>query len=98
MTLVLTPTLPELLDSEQASRYQGVAVALSEFAEEKQIPFLDLRPEFAAQRDDAEALFLDEAFHHYSPNGNQLVADSLQQWLPTVIEDMPTVAEAEAED
>lgn len=93
MVLVLTPTLPELFDPAAHAAYADASRVLSDWASRAGVPFRDLRPEFLAQRHQAGALFLEEAFHHYSRRGNRLVAESLSEWLPTVIPDFPRAAE-----
>jgi hypothetical protein len=90
VALVLTPTISEVFFSESVVKYQNASHFLSEYAREREIPFLDLQPEFERRRDQAEALFLDEQFRHYSEAGHRLVADQLAEWLPQVIEDYPS--------
>ena len=77
----LTPTLPELFDGASITRYEGVSRVLRQLLTDENIPYVDLRPAFTARADQASRLFLDEAFHHYSSEGNGIVAGELHQWL-----------------
>jgi hypothetical protein len=89
LALVLTPTISEVFYDEAIAKYQGAAHTLEEFAAREGIPFRDLRPAFAARGGDAEGLFLEEQFRHYSRAGNDLVAKELAGWLPAVIGGFP---------
>lgn len=79
MVVALTPTLPEVFDVSAAVRYQKYENALSIFLSERGIPFRDLSPAF--DQSVAKPYFLDEAFHHYSPAGNAVVAQELAEWI-----------------
>ncbi|MDG2131562.1 MAG: GDSL-type esterase/lipase family protein [Fuerstiella sp.] len=93
ITLVLTPTEPELFYAPSIANYQSVSSVLAEFTARYEIPFLDVRPMFKGASPETEHLFLDEAFHHYSPKGNRIVADALIDWLPRVINDFPNAVD-----
>ena len=88
--LVITPTLPELHDRAMISAYQMFSQVLRRFADKEGIPFHDLWQTFADEEKTGKPLFLAEQFHHYNRDGNALVAESLADWLPTVIEEWPT--------
>lgn len=85
MVFALTPTLPELFDSASVTRYDGMSRVLEQFLKQEQIPYVDLRPAFIAEEDQASRLFLEEAFHHYSEAGNAIVARELHAWLRQVV-------------
>lgn len=89
--LVLTPTLQEVFEADARSAYSEFELILTNFSAAEGIPFTSLQQAFQAARD--QDLFLDEQFHHYSPIGNQLVAQELQKWLPTVSSVMRQPAE-----
>jgi lysophospholipase L1-like esterase len=93
IALVLTPTQPELFYAPSIANYQSVSSVLAEFTTRYEIPFLDVRPMFKGASPEAERLFLDEAFHHYSPKGNRIVSDALIDWLPGVVSGFPTAAD-----
>ena len=84
VVLILTPTLPELFDAPAISRYEGVSRVLAQFADQESIPYSDLRPAFMNEENHSD-LFLDEAFFHYSPSGNAIVARELHEWLPLIV-------------
>ena len=86
MVLVVTPTLLDLMHVEHSRRYRIAALELSEFASAEDVPFLDLQPAFAAIRHRSDEFFLQDAWQHYSPEGNRLVATEISEWLPTVVE------------
>jgi len=83
MVVALTPTLPEVFDVSAAVRYQQYVNALSGFLSEQGIPFRDLSPAF--DQAVAQSYFLDEAFHHYSPQGNEVVAGELYEWIGPIM-------------
>jgi hypothetical protein len=85
MVFALTPTLPELFDSASVTRYDGVSRVLEQFLKQERIPYVDLRPAFMAEENQASRLFLDEAFHHYSAAGNAVVARGLHAWLDRTV-------------
>lgn len=70
--------------------YRSISAAVRQFTEERGIRFLDLHPRFAAPPPAvASSLFLDEAYHHYSPFGNEFVARHLNGWLSEVVPGFP---------
>lgn len=93
VVLVLLPTLQEFENPGLQAVYQAVSGNLRSMASQESMPFLDLSAVFLGS-DDRESLFLKEEFHHYSPQGNALVAESLNRWLPEVLEGYPTDEES----
>jgi hypothetical protein len=85
MVFALTPTLPELFDGASVARYDGVSRVLEKFLKQERIPYVDLRPVFMAEENQASRLFLKEAFHHYSAAGNAVVARELDSWLTRTV-------------
>lgn len=88
MHLVLTPTLPELFDAAAISRYEAVSRVLQEFSEQESIPYSDLHEAFRREEQPSR-FFLDEAFFHYSPSGNAIVARELHLWLAKSVDGFP---------
>ena len=86
--LVLLPTLQEYEDPGLQGIYQAVSDSLGDVASESSIPYLDLSSAFL-KWGDLQALFLEEEFHHYSPQGNALVADELNRRLSQALEGYP---------
>ena len=84
IVVALTPTLPEVFDMSAAIKYQQYSSVLNEFLTQKGIPFRDLSPAFDSSI--ARAYFLDESFHHYSPQGNRVVAEALHEWIKIQLE------------
>ena len=93
IVLVLAPTEPELFYAPSITNYQSVSSILAEFTASYEIPYLDVRPNFKSASPETARLFLDEAFHHYSPQGNQIVAEALAHWLPNVVAGFPAAVE-----
>lgn len=93
--VVMLPTSRDLPGQEDYSRvneqyYRTISAAVQQYAEERDIRYLDLRPAFAAIAPElAPALFLEEAYHHYSPLGNEFVARHLDDWLGRVVPGYP---------
>lgn len=95
MVVALTPTLPELFDPASSLKYQQYSDSLKSFLKTEGIPFHDLRPAF--QNLDSETIFLDEKFHHYSAEGNRVVAEALANWLPYVVGNISSAVETESQ-
>ena len=88
--LVLLPGVEDLVHPGFRSAYQSVAKDIERFAEWNEIPFLDLGPSFMVQRIELiRSFFLIESYHHYSPAGNQFVAEQIDRWLASNFSDYP---------
>ena len=83
LVVVLTPTLSDANDPTFGARYKTCSNVMAAFLQREQIPFLDLLSEFDGRQ--IGSVYLDEAFHHYNSNGNQLVANKLVEWLPKIV-------------
>ncbi|MDY7093138.1 MAG: SGNH/GDSL hydrolase family protein [Acidobacteriota bacterium] len=83
--IVLLPEMRELTEASAVEAYGQVSDILSRFTTARRIPFLDLRPAFAAQGPTARSFYLDEIWHHYSPAGHRFVAQELNTWLGEVV-------------
>lgn len=89
LAVVLTPTLADANDPTLGARYRTCSNILGAFLAREQIPFMDLLPHFKSRQ--TGAVFLEEAFHHYNTDGNQLVADKVAKWLPEVLPEFRAV-------
>lgn len=88
--VVLLPELRELTEASAVETYGQVADVLGSYCAARHIPFLDLRPAFAAQGATARSFYLDEVWHHYSPAGHRFVAAQLDAWLRATVLGYPT--------
>ena len=85
--LALLPTFFEIrgtvgYDEEAERLNRTLAATVGTHASRRGIPFLDLYPTIASLPPDRlRPLFLDETYHHYSPQGNALIARTLDAWL-----------------
>ena len=80
--LVLLPELRELIDERAHQENRLVASRLQELSSRRGIPFLDLTAVFAGLTAEERAdHYLDEQWHHFSSEGNQLTAERLHTFL-----------------
>jgi len=93
--LVLLPTFFEIPgmeahDEEMGRMNRSLAASVGAFAARRGIPFIDLYPWIAGMPpEQIRPLFLDEAFHHYSPAGNALIARALEARLSAALPGYP---------
>lgn len=70
--------------------YRTVAASVRQFADERGIPYLDLFPVFTSlPAEQVRLLYLDEAYQHFSPVGNEFVARALDAWLRQIAPGYP---------
>lgn len=97
VALALTPTRSELQSLASLAEYEKVSTILLEFSASIDVPYLDVRSDFVEAGFTLDEMFLDEAFQHYSPVGNRIVADSLARWLPEAVPGFPATETGVAE-
>lgn len=80
--ILMLPSLDDCTLPGAVESYQSIRTLFAAYTSERGIPFLSLGEEFAAMTSaEREPLFLDERFHHYSPEGNRLVARRIHEWI-----------------